>query len=313
MSISSQTAQWVCIVALALAVGLQRHELVSQRRYLLQEEPASPFAAGEDVRQLREQMAGMQRAFDGRVEALQAEVAELQAGMYAEGEERRRAQGAEPEPEPAMMGEFVRILKPKVVRCGGPGADTVGYFDMSRCADHVFQQCHRKACIGYNGDHSGGHRRAQSADSCDMNELAWRTEDINAACCEEDENEDCSGGYPHTCNADCARLFLSFWDECRSVLGKDRRNYEAVVELCEQSAGVAPSLAEQLNVQCSDGTAAEECVPTCMEDLHGALMLLNIEGHDSKFACELRHGLYSWVGPAVRFPNSVLCTTSSAM
>ena len=84
-----------------------------------------------------------------------------------------------------MMGEFVRILKPKVVRCGGPGADTVGYFDMSRCADHVFQQCHRKACIGYNGDHSGGHRRAQSPDSCDMDELAWRTEDITAACCEE--------------------------------------------------------------------------------------------------------------------------------
>ena len=55
---------------------------------------------------------------------------------------------------------------------------------------------------------------------------------------------------------------------------------------------------------CSDGTPASDCVPACSEDYHGVLMLLNIEGDDSKFACELRHGLYSWVGPAVR---SFLC------
>ena len=70
--------------------------------------------------------------------------------------------------------------------------------------------------------------------------------------------------------------------------------------MCEAAVGAAPSLAQQLNVACSDGTAPEDCVPTCCEDLHGYMMLLNIEGHDSKFACELRHGLYSWVGPAVR-------------
>ena len=154
----------------------------------------------------------------------------------------------------------------------------------------------------------GGHRRLQSAASCDADELSWRTSNINAACCEEEEDEDCSGGYPHTCNADCAALFLSFWDECRSELGKDSKHYEPVVELCEAAANSVPSLAEQLDVQCSDGTAAEECVPACTENLHGTLMLLNIEGHDSKFACELRHGLYSWVGPAVcpRSPSSSL-------
>ena len=73
--------------------------------------------------------------------------------------------------------------------------------------------------------------------------------------------------------------------------------------MCEAAASIAPSLAQQLNVACSDGTAASECVPECCELLHGALMLLNIEGHDSKFGCELRHGLYSWVGPAVRSPR----------
>ena len=33
---------------------------------------------------------------------------------------------------------------------------------------------------------------------------------------------------------------------------------------------------------------------------HGYLMLLNLDGDDSKFSCELLHGHYSWVGPAVR-------------
>ena len=59
MSTPSQTAQWVSIVALALVAGLQRHELASQRRSLLQQEPSSPFAAGEDVEQLREQISGV--------------------------------------------------------------------------------------------------------------------------------------------------------------------------------------------------------------------------------------------------------------
>ena len=145
----------------------------------------------------------------------------------------------------------------------------------------------------------------QSAASCDADELSWRTSNINAVCCEEEEDEDCSGGYPHTCNADCAALFLSFWDECRSELGKDSKHYEPVVELCEAAVNSVPSLAEQLDVQCSDGTAASECVPACDEGFHGFLMLLNIEGHDSKFACELRHGLYSWVGPAVSSPLAV--------
>ena len=58
----------------------------------------------------------------------------------------------------------------------------------------------------------------------------------------------------------------------------------------------APSLAEQLKVRCNDGT--NECVPTCAEEYHGYLMLLNVRGMDSKLACELHHGLHSWVGAA---------------
>ena len=74
--------------------------------------------------------------------------------------------------------------------------------------------------------------------------------------------------------------------------------------LCEAAApttsasGTSLSLAEQLNVQCTDGTATEDCVPTCTADLHGYQLLLNIDGEDSKLSCELHHALYSWVGAA---------------
>ena len=52
-----------------------------------------------------------------RVDELQATVQSL-----AEGQ-RRGLQGAEPEPEPEI-GENVKIIKPQVVRCGGPGGTT---------------------------------------------------------------------------------------------------------------------------------------------------------------------------------------------
>ena len=64
------------------------------------------------------------------------------------------------------------------------------------------------------------------------------------------------------------------------------------------ASGTSLSLAEQLNVQCTDGTATEDCVPTCTADLHGFQLLLNIDGEDSKLSCELHHALYSWVGAA---------------
>ena len=69
-----------------------------------------------------------------------------------------------------------------------------------------------------------------------------------------------------------------------------------------QGPPLGRGLAEQLNLQCTDGTAAAECVPECSEGYHGYLMLLNIDGDDSKLSCELQHGYYSWVGAAVWKP-----------
>eukprot|EP01045_Picozoa_sp_COSAG04_P007565 COSAG04_NODE_398_length_14962_cov_39.977461_8_plen_444_part_00 len=243
--------------------------------------------------------------FAARLLAVETKL-EQQKGEAQGGEgARRQMQGAEPE----RQGDYVLQIKRNVTRtqCGGPGSDASngGHFDMSRCADHVFRRCHRKECIGYNGDHSSGkHRRAQAAaQRCKPADLAARTAEITAECCDEPD-EDCTGGTPHNCNAGCAAAFLPFWGECRLALGEDSGRFEAAVALCEAAAPAAPSpatslsLAEQLNVQCIDGTATEDCVPTCTADLHGFLMLLNIDGEDSKLSCELHHALYSWVGAA---------------
>merc|ERR1711969_483936 len=184
-------------------------------------------------------------------------------GALSDGQ-RRRMQGAEePEPEP-VRGDYVLQITRNVSRCGAPGAGNIGgHFDKSRCADHAFQQCNREACLGYNGDHSGGgagthgggkHRRAQAARRCKPADLAARATEITAECCDE-PSEDCTGGTPHTCNAGCAAIFLPFWAECRSALGEDSGQFEAAVALCEAAVPALPapgtslSLAEQLNVQ----------------------------------------------------------------
>lgn len=152
-------------------------------------------------------------------------------------------------------------------------------------------------------DGNTGHRRAQEGygygeGTCA--DLERRSREVTRVCCEE-PTEDCSGGYPHTCNARCAATFLPFWDDCRFALGKASQQFEPVVALCSSlSASMRPSLAEQLNVQCTDGTPTSDCVPECTQAYHGYLMLLTIDGEDSKLGCELHHGFYSWFGAAVR-------------
>jgi hypothetical protein len=237
-----------------------------------------------------------------QLRSLQRRDDELQTSIHALAQEqqRRGLQGAEPEPEPEI-GENVKIIKPAVVRCSGPGTTTSnGHFDYARCAsDPAFATCHAEACAG--------HRRAQVGDGYGegtCSDLESRSAEVTQVCCDEPE-EDCTGGYPHSCNAGCAATFLPFWEECRTALGKDSQRFEPVVALCTASAGSSgtasrPSLAEQLNLQCTDGTAAAECVPQCSGAYHGYLMLLNIDGDDSKLSCELQHGYYSWVGAAVR-------------
>ena len=52
--------------------------------------------------------------------------------------------------------------------------------------------------------------------------------------------------------------------------------FEPTVAMCEASAGIEVSIAMQLGVECTDGSATGDCVPECTEDLHGYLMLLSV-------------------------------------
>ena len=83
-----------------------------------------------------------------------------------------------------------------------------------------------------------GHRRAQ-ANSCSQSDIATRTQAITTACCTE-AGEDCSGGLPTTCNADCADTLMPFWEECQADLGVERAAFAGAAELCR---GSHPSLA----------------------------------------------------------------------
>ena len=198
-------------------------------------------AMGAALRKAQKSAAG----FAARLLAVEATL-EQQKGEGAEGGEwaRRQMQGA----QAVRQGDYVLQIKRNVTRVTCPlDADAAsGHFDKSRCGDPAWERCHREECIGYNGDHSHpgddgkGRRRAQAAARrCKPADLAARTAEITAECCDEPD-EDCTGGTPHTCNAGCAAIFLSFWAECRSALGKDSGRFEAAVALCEAAPPCPP-------------------------------------------------------------------------
>ena len=68
-------------------------------------------------------------------------------------------------------------------------------------------------------------------------------------------------------------------------------------------ARAAPRVTERGGEQAHRSLQERARVPECSEGYHGYLMLLNIDGDDSKLSCELQHGYYSWVGAAVCTSN----------
>jgi hypothetical protein len=141
-------------------------------------------------------------------------------------------------------------------------------------------------------------RRAQQAlGTCD---LAPRADDVRIVCCTR-PGDDCSRGAPATCGPECASVVLPFWEDCADNLDKaNRALYHAVLQECQEAIvqGEGESLAMMLSVSCDDDAAAGNCVPACTAELHGDLLLANIDGEDSKYSCELHHSIYSWVGSA---------------
>eukprot|EP01051_Picozoa_sp_SAG22_P008459 SAG22_NODE_645_length_8202_cov_5.985684_1_plen_288_part_10 len=49
---------------------------------------------------------------------------------------------------------------------------------------------------------------------------------------------------------------------------------------------------------CPAGLPADDCIPLCEEATNGFLLLLNVNGEDTKLTCELHHGFFSWLGGA---------------
>eukprot|EP01047_Picozoa_sp_COSAG01_P056072 COSAG01_NODE_6315_length_3741_cov_10.035969_2_plen_710_part_00 len=150
-----------------------------------------------------------------------------------------------------------------------------------------------------SGNYNGGHRRVLQSPSCG----SVRAQAVQTECCNE-RTEYCSSGVPRTCNPGCAAVFLPFWSDCAAPLHlQGTPLYQQTVALCRASApagsggtGTAGSVVHEFRLVCSDGST--NCVPQCDSRLHGDLLLLAVNGEDSKYSCELHHGQYSWVGPA---------------
>ena len=54
---------------------------------------------------------------------------------------------------------------------------------------------------------------------------------------------------------------------------------------------------EQYHAECASADVAS-CVPVCSAEHHGYELLATIDGTDTKFSCNIAHGLYSWMGAA---------------
>ena len=211
--------------------------------------------------------AGLLRADVGaRVD----EIDELRRGADLRDERHRRTQGAEPEPEPEI-GRNVTEMKS----------------DGSKDAE------------AWREKDTGGPRRLQ-ANKCSGPELASHTNAIAVECCDE-PTEDCSDGYPHTCNAGCAGLLLPFWDDCRAALGKESSQFEGTVALCAPPPPPAPAAgvraAQTFSRVCTSANLAT-CVPTCDATVSEFMLHIEIDGQGTAMTCNKYDGTFSWQGLA---------------
>jgi hypothetical protein len=146
----------------------------------------------------------------------------------------------------------------------------------------------------------GGHRRMQDI-SCDKDSVQQHLSQINSECCDE-ASEDCSGGAIHVCNAGCAALIQPIWAACKDALGAAAVIVQGAVNICpggDQGGGAGAHAVQEFAMVCPDMVSTHNCVPKCRESINGDMLLLNIDGDDTKMTCELhQHTLYSWMGAA---------------
>jgi hypothetical protein len=107
---------------------------------------------------------------------------------------------------------------------------------------------------------------------------------------------------PEVCpSVRCAAVFQGFYNGCSAELEASPElgaGLAALSASCTEILG-GSSLAQQLNLECTDSSlSTEDCIPPCNAEYHGYMLLLNLDGDDSKFSCNLAHGRYSWMGAA---------------
>eukprot|EP01047_Picozoa_sp_COSAG01_P040859 COSAG01_NODE_3464_length_6063_cov_22.453219_2_plen_288_part_00 len=214
--------------------------------------------AHEDARALERRVAELEAERRGERDAASGVSWQSEHEGEAKGGTFRRAQAA-----PQDNTTVVHLHRASVVSLGGPG-------------------------MGTSPNYNGGHRRAQAVGVC--GNLAARINAVNVECCNE-PSEDCSSGAPATCNAGCAGVFLPFWADCGAQLPSSA-SFLPVVARCQAvalgggSAGGAGagsgSLVHEFNLVCADG-AVDNCVPACSAALRGDLLLMNLNGEDSKY------------------------------
>jgi hypothetical protein len=152
-----------------------------------------------------------------------------------------------------------------------------------------------------------GRRRAQAARLCDGRSLPNRVAAVGIVCCAHTTDDgdghrrmqaECA--LPAACPSEaCAATFVDFYDDCGGELVGQLGQYTSLYESCQGMRQGSSSIAMQLGVECTeDGVSDGDCVPECAAEVHGFLLLLNIDGNDRKFSCQLHHNLYSWIGGA---------------
>eukprot|EP01046_Picozoa_sp_COSAG06_P049649 COSAG06_NODE_7688_length_2412_cov_5.095115_4_plen_350_part_01 len=154
-----------------------------------------------------------------------------------------------------------------------------------------------------------GRRRAQAGRPCDGRSLPERVAAVGIACCAAHDGGSGNGhrrmqadcALPGSCPSEaCAATFVQFYDDCGGELAGELDEYRPLYDSCLDMRQGSSSLAMQLGVECTeDGVAEDECIPECTAEIHGYLMLLNVDGGDLKYSCQLQNTLYSWIGGAV--------------
>jgi len=305
---------WLATVAIALAVAFDHRELAAQRdaasahRLLLE---AGGTATGEEAMAVGrlEKLVGetlwetLAEKLDRKVdEAVQKGVESLEKRDASSASELREQMKAAEQRTDAVQAEIDELKRQhardhverrRMQRTGSSGE-----------AAHIIIRNTVSAAAAQRG-----RRRVQERRPCDGRSLPKRVAAVGIACCAPAEG---GGGHrrmqadcalPTACPSEaCAATFVEFYDECGGELAGELGEYTPLYESCQDMRQGSSSIAMQLGVECTEnGVSDGECIPECNAEIHGYILLINIDGGDSKLSCQLHHTLYSWIGGAVRF------------